>query len=199
MQRPWTIAAALGMAAMTMTASPAAAQLVGRPFRFGVQGGASIPTGDLSNASKTGWNAGVLLDIGLPLVPIGFRLDGSWNQFGKKSTVDGDIKNRIIDGTANVTYTFGPALPTKFYLIGGVGIYNLKTTIDNAPILTSTGAGFGSTASVSGSETKFGVNGGAGVRFQLTGFSTFIEGRFHSVFTSGSHANFIPVTVGITF
>jgi hypothetical protein len=51
----------------------------------------------------------------------------------------------------------------------------------------------------SNSQTKFGLNAGAGLRFQLTGFSTFIEARWHTIFTEGRNAQMVPITVGITF
>jgi hypothetical protein len=176
MKRVMTISAALGLMAMTFASAPAAAQIVGSPIRFGVMGGASVPVSDFKNVAKTGWNAGALLDIGLPLIPIGFRVDGSWNQFPTKTVGTTDIKSRIIDGTANVVYTFGPTLPTKFYLIGGVGVYNIKFTTSGSVLV------------------------------QLTGFSTFIEARYTNVFSGGNDANggtkslqYIPITVGITF
>lgn len=175
-------------ALLVLGGAPLAAQaIVGSPIRFGITGGATVPISDLSNVAKTGWNAGALLDIGLPLVPIGFRIDGSWNQLGNKTVAGDEIKNRIIDGTVNATYTFGSMLPTKFYLIGGVGVYNIKTDVNSGLV------------SATDKATNFGVNAGAGLRFQLTGFSTFIEARWHDVFTKGNNAQMVPVSVGITF
>lgn len=167
--------------------SPLAAQaIVGSPIRFGITGGATMPIGSFKDVSKTGWNAGALVDVGLPLVPIGFRVDGTWHQLGNKTISTGDeLKNRIIAGTADGVYTFGSMLPTKFYLIGGVGLYNLKSEV------VATGS--------SATETKFGVNAGAGLRFQLTGFSTFVEARWHDIFTSGGSTQMVPVNIGITF
>ncbi|HEU4643665.1 MAG TPA: outer membrane beta-barrel protein [Gemmatimonadaceae bacterium] len=175
-------------ALLVLGGAPLAAQaIVGSPIRFGITGGATFPVGNLSDVAKTGWNAGALLDIGLPLVPIGFRVDGTWQQLGNKTVAGEEIKNRIIAGTVDATYTFGSMLPTKFYLIGGVGLYNLKTDVN-------TGVG-----SATDKETKFGVNAGAGLRFQLTGFSTFVEARWHDIFTKGSSTQMVPVSVGITF
>ena len=138
--------------------------------------------------------------IGVPLVPVSFRVDGQWHQLkGKNLELGGGGTSRddfrIIDGTANVVYTFGAALPTKFYLIGGAGVYNVHVKNDDLD--------------VSASSTKFGLNGGVGFKFQLTGFSTFIEARYHNVIhgssvgdVNDSHANslqFVPISVGITF
>ena len=196
MNRSSITAVALGLV-LSAAAAPLRAQaIVSSPVRFGIMGGATFPLSDLKTNAKTGWNAGALVTIGVPLVPVSFRVDGQWQQLQGKNFPDADRTDfRIIDGTANVVYTFGAALPTKFYLIGGLGVYNLRAKDD--------------VADLSVSSTKFGLNGGIGFKFQLTGFATFIEARYHNVIhgtsignTGSSHANslqFIPVTVGITF
>ena len=82
--------------------APLSAQvMVTRPVRFGIAGGATLPVSDLKDVSKTGWHAGALLDVGIPLFPLGFRVDAMWNQLGKKDFGDYSLKHRIIDGTAN--------------------------------------------------------------------------------------------------
>jgi opacity protein-like surface antigen len=174
---------------LTAAGRSAAAQMVASPVRFGITGGAAIPVGGLSDFVKSGWTAGALVDIGLPLVPVGFRLDGTWNQFSDKALAGGGTgKERIIAGTANIVYALNSLAMTKFYLIGGVGVYNVKAERTDLII------GGGTTTS-----TKFGVNAGVGVRVQLTGFSTFAEARWHDVITQGNDPKMIPITVGITF
>ncbi|MDQ2767286.1 MAG: porin family protein, partial [Gemmatimonadota bacterium] len=186
-------------------AAPVSAQaVIGSPVRFGIMGGATVPLSDLSDQNKTGWNAGALVSIGVPLVPVSFRIDGQWQQMkGKNFATLGGAGGsssyanlRIIDGTANIVYTFGAALPTKFYLIGGAGVYNERFTDPNDSNLNASG-------------TKFGLNAGVGFKFQLTGFATFIEARYHNVIHGtavgdGSNSNakslqFVPISVGITF
>jgi hypothetical protein len=202
---------------------PLSAQVVvTRPVRFGIAGGATVPVSDISDFSKTGWHAGALLEAGVPLFPWGLRIDAMWNQLGEKETDFGTVKNRIIDGTINATYSFGGLSTTKFYLIGGLGVYNMKTEVENPPVFTPDAdaaspyearradqriAGqiapparqvvdFGDTENT---QTKFGLNAGAGLRFQLTGFSTFIEARWHTIFTEGNNSQMVPISVGITF
>lgn len=201
--------------------APLSAQvMVSSPVRFGIAGGATLPVSDLKDIAETGWHAGALLDIGVPLFPLGFRVDAMWNQLGKKDVDFASVKNRIIDGTVNAVYTFGAMSPTKFYLIGGVGVYNVKTEIEStgSPVLFAL-ADKGSEQSLPGisrqlappsqqiiedgdnssSQTKFGLNAGAGFRFQFTGFSTFVEARWHTIFTNGNNAQMIPISVGLTF
>ena len=45
----------------------------------------------------------------------------------------------------------------------------------------------------------FGINVGGGFEFALSGFDTFVEARFHSVFTDNSSTKFIPISFGIKF
>ncbi|HEY9429074.1 MAG TPA: outer membrane beta-barrel protein [Gemmatimonadaceae bacterium] len=198
---------------------PLSAQVVvSKPVRFGIAGGATVPVSDFSDFSKTGWHAGALLEAGVPLFPWGLRIDAMWNQLAKKETDIGTVKNRIIDGTVNATYSFGGLSTTKFYLIGGLGIYNMKTEVENPPIVFAasgqeaqanapriarqfappTGQ-IGEFGDAENTQTKFGLNGGAGLRFQLTGFSTFIEARWHTIFTEGNNTQMVPISVGITF
>jgi hypothetical protein len=212
---------AMACTALFIVGAPLSAQvMVSRPVRFGVMGGATVPVSDMSDISKTGWNAGVLVEAGVPLFPWGLRLDAAWNQLGEKDIGGATVKNRIIDGTLDATYSFGGLSTTKFYLIGGLGVYNMKTDVDvtslNVPddllaqVNQSDGAAFARPIAPpsrqfvdfgdeSNSQTKFGLNAGAGFRFQLTGFSTFVEARWHTIFTEGSNAQMVPITVGITF
>ena len=183
-------------ALLALPAAPLSAQVASSPVRFGIMGGATLPLSDFKDIAKTGWNAGALVDIGLPLVPVSFRVDGQWHQLDGKTIGTATTDFRIIDGTANVLYTFGTAAPTKFYLIGGVGVYNLRAKVED------TGLGIDD----SNSDTKFGLNAGAGFRFQLTGFSTFIEARYHNIFSGFDNGSgdskslqMIPIVVGFTF
>lgn len=178
--------AALAMVA-ALAASPAQAQS-SMPVSFGAYGGLALPLGDFGDAFKTGFDLGALVAFNPANLPVGFRVDGTWQQ--NKVDADADIKSRMIYGTADVVYTFQTAPSSMFhpYLIGGVGMYNGKSTGDDVP------AGFDE------STTKFGVNAGAGFNFTSgSNVGFFVEGRFHSVFTEGSHTNFIPINVGIRF
>jgi hypothetical protein len=203
MTRTAISAAVLGLV-LSATAAPVSAQaIVSSPVRFGIMGGATVPLSDLSDVNKTGWNAGALVTVGVPLVPVSFRVDGQWQQMNGKDLAalggaggsSQQANLRIIDGTANVVYTFGAALPTKFYLIGGVGVYNERFSAQNSDVHAD--------------GTKFGLNGGVGFKFQLTGFATFIEARYHNVIhgetvgvvdqSNSKSLQFVPISVGITF
>jgi opacity protein-like surface antigen len=209
MNRNSIIALALGVS-LAAGGTPVVAQTAAsKPGSIGVMGGATFPrSSDFSDMAKTGWNAGVLLRLGAAPFPLSFRLEGQWNQL-KGKTIDVPDRGsnttdyRIIDGTADFEWTFGRPAVSNFYLIGGVGFYKLRGTDHVTPGNIPDGVA----TTVTENATKFGWNGGAGFRFQLSGYSMFIEGRYHDVSHghevdgSGSSKplHFIPVDIGITF
>jgi hypothetical protein len=161
----------------------AAALSAQTPVQFGVGGGVSIPSGSTSNGLKTGWHGTALVQYMPATAPVGFRIDGAYHQMNFDG---GGGKDQIIDGTANVVYEFQVSPETRFrpYLIGGGGVYNIKAKPDVGP---------------SPSDTKFGINAGAGFNFGSASTSFFIEGRFHNVFVTGSDFHFIPISIGVRF
>jgi opacity protein-like surface antigen len=186
----WSVVAAV---MSVVCATPASAQLASSPMRFGIVGGGTFPVGNLSDVASSGWHGGALVDLGLPLVPLGFRVEGAWHQLGSKDQVVPDgaggsetvsSKARVIAVTLNATYAFGPQPIIKPYIIGGVGGYNVRFEQSSADAF---------------SETRFGINLGAGLKVQLTGFSTFIEARWHDIFTTGTSEQMLPISVGVTF
>lgn len=176
--------------ATAFTASTAHAQT---PVSFGVGGGVNLPLGDFSDAAKLGFQGTALVEFAPANLPVGFRVDGTYqqNKFDTDFTeVDGKFQQ--IYGTADIMYTFKTAPESRFhpYLIAGGGVYNMKAKVD----------GGGDT----GSDTKFGVNGGAGFNMAAGSATVFLEARFHNVFTSdddtgASNTNFIPITIGVKF
>lgn len=165
-----------------VAASAAQAQTARASFFLG--GGATIPTGDFGDGFKTGWNGVGGVNIMLPGVPFGIRVDGMYSQ-NKLDAAGSDAKIKIFGGNADAVFAFGaPGSMVKPYVLAGVGAANAK--FDD-------GAGF------SDSETKFAFNGGAGINFMLSSVTIFVEGRYFSISTSGSNTNYIPVSVGVKF
>jgi hypothetical protein len=197
MKRILTGAVVLGFSLLA-SGKIAAQEVVSRsPIQFGVMGGVSIPTGDFNDFVKTGWNAGALLNFGFANSPVALRVDGSWNQFNFKDVPTGSPKWRVLDATADAVFSFGTKSPAQFYVLGGAGVYSFKVTGDDNNFDFS-----------SGTTTKFGLNGGVGVKFTAGPVAPFIEARYHYVFsgdafnnTSGDNPKFqmIPISVGLTF
>jgi opacity protein-like surface antigen len=184
--------------AIFASAAPAVAQ--GVPLvHFGVMAGYALPYNTLKDYANSGWTGGVTLAIGAPLVPVSFRVDATYSDMqGKTLTEPGPstIANDFIvwNATANVQWVLiGKALPTKFYLIGGLGYYDVQQTLK---VITPV------PVSQTLNSSKFGYNAGLGVRFS----KLFVEARWNTVSdglvtTSGEKKTleYIPITVGLMF
>ena len=169
--------AIMTLVGVAATALPAHAQ---RRTTIGFAGGATVPTGVLGDAASTGFHLlGTVSISGTATSPLGFRVDGMYNSLSGKSSGP-DLTMWTVNG--NLVYAFPGGLAATPYLIGGAGWYNMKADEDEAE-----------------STSDFGINGGIGVRFPLSGFSTFAEVRFHNVFTEDESARIIPITFGIVF
>lgn len=174
-----SIATLAVLAALAAASSTSSAQSA-KPVSLGISAGASIPISDIGNDYKTGWNGTVSLGLNSVGTPLGIRFDGMYNSFSAQDGVNlRDYK--IAGANANIVYAL-PGTGIRPYLIGGGGIYGLKY---DDPTRDWT--------------TKFGVNGGIGASFPLSGFNTFVEARLHHVFTDTGTIQFIPVTFGISF
>ncbi len=184
---------------LTIAGTPAMAQ---SNMGFGASAGASVPVGNYLNGLSTGYNVSVFLNMTNTTSPVGFRIEGTYNQmgFGDGSSAS----HRIAAGVANLTYDLqgmsGSKTTSGLYVIGGVGLYggyDRGTAAD--------GFNFDNTST----QTNFGLNGGVGYRFPLTDMTAFIEGRMHVVFTNSNNpgdvnyqagnATFIPIVFGISF
>jgi hypothetical protein len=178
------------LASSTLYATSAQAQGEGTGAEFSLGGGVTIPTGDFGDAAKLGWHGLVGVSFVPQSLPVGFQVDGrvsrlSLDQDAISQDVS-DVKTQMIYGTGNVVYKFKSSEDSKFrpYLIGGVGVYNIDFKGDGSDV-------FGD------SQTKFGINAGAGFDIKAQSVGFFVEGRFHDVFTDGPNTQFIPITVGV--
>jgi hypothetical protein len=161
---------------------------------FSLGGGIGFPLSNFNDIAKLGWNGLAGVSFVPTGSPVGIQIDGQYQQYKLDESVvgTGSLKDRLLIGTANLVYKFKTAEGSTFrpYLIGGGGVYNLKTTGSSD---------VGTVISTGNSQTKFGINGGAGFDFKTGSAGLFVEGRFHDVFTKGSNVQFIPITVGVRF
>lgn len=189
---------AIATALMTI-AGAAQAQSVS-PVSFGVAGGMTLPTGEDRDYVKNGYHGEVMMGIHLPTAPVWFRLDGFYHKFEGKEGYD-NASARLLGASGNIVWDIPTAGMVKMYVTGGGGVYNVKLEQDVPLVLTDQRLrlGVGGTTTIEDKTTKFGVNGGLGVRFTLAGLNPFVEARYHSVFTEGEKMNVIPVTLGVMF
>ena len=179
-----------------------------RPVSFAFGGGASVPVGNYKDVLKAGWNGQGSLIFNLPGIPIALRADVNYNKFtfennlpfstgggsGTVATTD-DITQQILGGLANITIPFnmGPISP---YVTAGLAGFNIKTKLGDA-----------FPGAEDESDTKFAVNGGAGLSMRLMGVSAFIEAKINNVYTDKKlisnkelkDLQFVPVTFGFVF
>jgi hypothetical protein len=166
--------------AAALVAAPASAQVV-KPLHFGIAGGATMPMGDVGDAVKMGYHATGIVTFSMPAMPVSLRADVSYNRNSWKDGVAGNVNG--IWATANAQYTL-PGVAIRPYLLAGVGMYRTGGEIDGTKLDAT---------------NDLGINGGAGVRFNLGGLSSFAEARLHNVFTEGSASRWVPVSFGFMF
>ncbi len=156
---------------------------------LGLGGGVVVPTGTMADGIQTGWNGMIVARVKPALSPVGLQLDGFYNRFALEG-VEGH--SRMLGATADAVFALPSAMVARPYLLGGVGMYSGKTSID----------GVGS----SQSQTKFGLNAGAGFDFGFGGGARlFAEGRFHAILkgvtdvSTGAEKTgyMVPLTVGL--
>jgi opacity protein-like surface antigen len=160
-------------------------------FTVTLGGGAMFPVGDTQDGLKTGWSALGGIGFNLPWVPFGLRADAAFNRADTKGfDGNGQIFTAGLDGIAQFPLHAAGFVP---YFIGGVGYGHVKAeaqeTIDET------------TVTASQSQNKFMWNAGLGVKWSVTHFDMFVEGKYTSVLTDdnfGGKTEYIPVVVGIT-
>lgn len=185
-------AAAIALGLLALPAAAASAQGTvpggsGYAPSIGASAGIALPTGDLGNGVNSGYTVAVSVGLQEQANPLGFRLEGVFNEFGVKGT---DAKYRVYAGTANLLYDLNAGTTTAgvqstggFYVIGGVGLYGTKAVQGSFS---------------SNTQTDFGVNGGGGYRLPLSGFSVYFEARYHAIFSNPGQ-QILPITVGVEF
>jgi hypothetical protein len=173
-----TSAALLAIVAQAQTAL---AQAIGPTYSIGAAAGLVVPIGDLSNLTSSGYTVSATLGMHQPLMPLGFRVEGSYSELPWEGS--NDIKHRIYGFSIDGLFNLGtPSTNGGLYVTGGLGYFGWKDTdiFDN------------------GTTWDLGLNAGLGYYLPLSGFTVSFEGRYRSIFSSTNQAMF-PITVGITF
>jgi hypothetical protein len=172
--------------AIAVSAPAAEAQ---NAMTFGLAAGALIPIGDYNDRVKQlGLHGMATLGFTPTMVPFGVRIDGMYNSLkgDPNAFAPGEkVDLRVLAVTASGVFA-SPARVASPYLIGGVGYYYTDFSGPDSP--------------PSGSD--FGLNVGLGMKFNLSGFGTFVEIRYHTIFSGPDEIDnlqFIPITFGITF
>lgn len=183
---------ALGLALCT-AALPLSAQ--GKMIQVGFGGGMSVPTSNVKEAFENGVHGRGFMLVNLPGIPA-LRFDLSGTRFDWKEAVVGgptaEGQSQVLAGLANVSINLlkGPIRP---YVMAGVGAFHIRNELTTP----------GETDETS-SQTRFGIDGGAGIAIKIMRLEMFVEGRVQNVYTEQGMIDTksiqtIPVTFGIIF
>ena len=183
MKRILTMLAVAGLC--VAAAKPGAAQT---GTTLGVGLGITNPMGDWKDntaylGDKMGFNFGAGASFGLGTAPVRLRVDASWTQTSHATGVDG--KTRLLGGMVSVVYPFATAGSIKPYVLAGLGIASIKSTVPSVSVDTS--------------KTALNFGGGAGIRFPMTSMSVFVEARYLTAKAFDVTFAQLPITAGISF
>ena len=139
------------------------------------------PAGIFADRYEAGGHAAVGLERRNPGSRVGWRAEGTWDDFSPKY---GGRDNHARAGglTANGILALTPPHFTAaaLYAIGGVGYYNTRES-----------------ALFHGTQSDFGWNIGGGVRVPARRVALYLEGRLQEIPVAQMY--FVPLTLGFSF
>ena len=175
--------------------APARAQVDPRAVSFGIGGGTSVPVGEARNTYRTGFNGGAFLRLDLGALPLAFRADCIYQNFELTSAAIPPA-GAPGSGTGTLLGGMGDALVfvrrggVRPYLVGGAGVYSVRTEFDANGLPTQT-------------LTRLGFRGGLGLQFTFGSLVLYAEGTLdHVVPRAGSSEaviQVVPVSMGVIF
>jgi hypothetical protein len=175
MRHPALLVATL--AALLAPCSPAAGQI-----RLGLAGGPTVPLHSLARVADPGFHGGLLLDVGLPLIPVGAR--GELMLQRLPGSAAGESYDEL-RATLNGYFDVLPLPLAGLYVTGGGGMY--ASRFDPREGASSRPAGW-----------EPGFNVGLGAELNLFLVRPFVEARLHQVLGDRPRS-FVPVSVGVFF
>ena len=178
----------------------------GNGFYIGLAAGPAIPVGQSSDVWSQGYGVSVPLGWDGPGA-LGLRADLGYSRLGGRTLgtgtsaftlADQDIWSGMLD--AKLRLPFGAAdAPVSFYVLGGGGVHHFRTFANPSLLAGGTTGTTTSPASSRSSVTELGLNGGAGLAFNVAGANLFLESRYVTVFTERERTNMLPIVLGVTF
>ena len=193
------------------------------PFRFHVDGGATITQRQSENYFDNGWNAGAGFTwYPTSLVPLGLRVDGTYNQFGVRNQLLGEATQtfgtqvdrgtqKMWGGDADLELDLHLSPYMHAYLLAGGGWYRQQTTYRDTNFTPGFGCGFfgcgpayfrdTSLVARVNSDWHFAPNAGFGLEFFLgPRASFFAEARYMRISPNENLKwDYIPIKVGLRF
>ena len=148
--------------------------------RFGLAAGLAMPTGDFGDVATAGFGVEGSVEFQAGTMPFGLRGDLFYNRFSADEDAGLDGNFSAFGGALNALFQMAGISATP-YLVVGPTITNVSVDVNN----------------VDDSDTKIGVQAGVGVKFPLSGFTSKLEARYHTIFTEDENTNLFLVLFGI--
>ena len=164
----------IAVSALAFSASAASAQ---KTLSLGISGGLTIPTGEMADAQASGYHVGGHLNLAPESLPVELLFDATFHSFGGNLDLPLPVDFTTFGVSGSAAYVIG-GTDMRPYLMGGIGMYFSKADVPGAD-----------------SQSDFGFNFGGGVRFMLSGMTTFLQARANIV----KDNTFIPISFGILF
>lgn len=185
----------VGLACLAPTAS------AGSPITLGLGGGITMPTNDTGDVLKNGFHLRGLAEFHVPALPFGLRGALGYQKMNVQDALQAATsmtngQSQILSGLAGVTFPLMSSGPVRPYITASLGAFHVKGEADSSGV------------SVSNTETRFGIDGGAGLKFAMGPTHGFVEARLENVYTEAGwnpsvsslkNARFIPITFGFSF
>jgi len=174
------------VAALAMVPSVAFAQvpqqvITDNKVTYGLGAGVSVPVGDAEKGLERGVVAHGFARFRLTDTALIPRVDLEYQKFDLKSDASSPSGNaQMIAGTFGLQLFLGGATSIRPYLVGGIGAYHLKFETDGTSLTPGT----------SESKTRFGLNGGGGIR---------LANVLNDEGPVDSDLQVVPFTIGVTF
>ena len=170
------------------------------PLSLGLGGGYTMPVGDSKDALKNGFHLRGIAEGHLPMLPMGLRAALGYQKLNLKDLAAAsgysNGQSQILSGLAGFTFSLISVGPVRPYITASLGAFHVKGEVDS------------SSTTLTKSQTKFGVDGGLGVKLGLGPIKGFAEARVENVYTDQGwnpaisnlkSARFIPITFGFLF
>jgi hypothetical protein len=193
------------------------------PLSVQIEGGYSVTTGTTNQYLNGGSNVGLGLTwFPISVLPVGFRLDGSYSTFSETSrsvnlasqTLGTDVsygRAHIYGGDLDLEIDLPMGPYVKEYIFGGAGRYRMQTTFKQVSYQPGVGCdwyecfyGYFPFDTTVDRHTSGWLNSwNAGIGFEFASPSSpakfFIEARYLRIGPAKNRMDFIPIRVGLRF
>ena len=185
------------------------------PFRFHIDGGGTLTQKANAQDFDDGWNAGFGLTwYPTSHLPLGLRLDGTYNEFNIKTPLLAQVAQangtgvyhgfqRMWGGDADLELDLHFSPYVRGYLLAGGGWYKQQTIFRQSYSDNGYGCDWwacGLTVARYDTNWTFARNAGLGLEFAMgPDASFFIEGRYMRLNPTDAKSDYIPIRAGLRF